>query len=172
MLADDDKMQRISKNLLRSDADYFVLAEARDGNALETAIRLAAKGGKRLKITFHCRDPLDFPYDAAWEIAKFVGEKSAYVARRVSASFDYIFHFIQLKNKNKKRLKSIYEMGYDRREDKIFMHPICLYDIGKDGWKWNYQISDEKREKGMEEDFENFLKFDFELKNLSKGGGN
>ncbi len=172
LLADDEEMQRISKNLLRSDADYFILAEARDGNALETAIRLAAKGGRRLKITFHCRDPLDFPYDAAWEVAKFMGENTELVAKKVAASFDYIFHFIQLKNKNQKRLKSIYEIEYDRKKETIRMHPICLYDIGCDSWEWNYHISKEKQDKGEEEDPNNFLSFDAELRNLSNGGCN
>ncbi|MBR3395461.1 MAG: Flp pilus assembly complex ATPase component TadA, partial [Firmicutes bacterium] len=49
LLADGEELQKISKNLLRSDADYFILAEARDGIALDTAVRIASKGTKRMK---------------------------------------------------------------------------------------------------------------------------
>ena len=107
LIADNDRLRKISKNLLRSDADYFILAEARDGNALDTAIRIASKGTRRMKITFHCREPENFPYDVAWEIASERGGDLQMIARRVATSFDYVFHFVQLKNKNQKRLWGI-----------------------------------------------------------------
>ena len=55
LIADNEELRKISKNLLRSDADYFILAEARDGNALETALKVASKGTRRMKLTFHCK---------------------------------------------------------------------------------------------------------------------
>ena len=70
IIADNEKLKHLSKNLLRSDADYFIIAEARDGIALDTAVKLASKGTRRIKITFHSRDPLDFSYDVAFEIIK------------------------------------------------------------------------------------------------------
>ena len=34
LIADGDRLSAITKNLLRSDADYFIMAEARDGACL------------------------------------------------------------------------------------------------------------------------------------------
>ena len=121
LIADNEKLKHLSKNLLRSDADYFILAEARDGIALDTAVKIASKGTRRMKITFHTRDPLDFSYDVAFEIVKSLGGNLDSTARKVAASFDFVFHFIQLKNKSQKRLKSIYELGINRETREITM---------------------------------------------------
>lgn len=168
LIADNEKLRRISKNLLRSDADYFILAEARDGNALETAIRIAAKGTKRMKITFHCRDPLNFPYDVAWEIVKATGGDMELTAKRVAISFDYIFHFVQLKNKSHKRLSGIYELSLDCLSEQINIKQICAYDFQKNLWKWDYRISPCKQDSGEEDNLEGFLRFSRELDFLAK----
>lgn len=167
LIADNDKMKHISKNLLRSDADYFILAEARDGIALDTAVKIASKGTKRMKITFHTREPLDFSYDVASEIVKSIGGSLETTARKVASSFDYIFHFIQLKNKNEKRLKSIHEMSLDRVTGKISMKELCSYDYKNDSWRWSYVISKEKQLLGEEENPVNFRLFLKELAYLS-----
>lgn len=166
LLADNDNLKNISKNLLRSDADYFILAEAREGVALDTAIRIAGKGTRRLKITFHTRDPKVFPYDVASEIVKSMGGDYRETARRAASSFDYIFHFIQLPDKSKKRLKGIYEMCYDRNKDEIIISSICNYDNVKETWIWTYCISQDKESLGMEESVENFESFRENLKIL------
>jgi len=167
LIADNEKLKFLSKNLLRSDADYFILAEARDGIALDTAIKIASKGTRRMKITFHTREPLDFSYDVAFEIVKSLGGDLESTARKVASSFDYIFHFIQLKNKSQKRLKSIYELGIDRDNLQIVMHEICRYEYQTDQWTWNCHISQEKRKAGEEEDPETVKEFIKELKLLS-----
>lgn len=167
LIADNEKLKHLSKNLLRSDADYFILAEARDGIALDTAVKIASKGTRRMKITFHTRDPLDFSYDIAFEIVKSLGGSLDSTARKVAVSFDYVFHFIQLKNKNQKRLKSIYELGIDRETQDISMKELCRYDHRTDNWRWEYTVSREKLVIGEEENtgaLEIFLK---ELSSLS-----
>lgn len=168
LIADNDRLKHLSKNLLRSDADYFILAEARDGNALDTAVKIASKGTRRMKITFHTRDPLDFPYDVAFEIIKSLGGDLESTARKVAASFDYIFHFIQLKNKNQKRLKSIYELSVHRNSGEICMKEICRYDHNLRSWIWEYVISGDKLAAGEEEDAEAMRVFVNELTNLAK----
>ena len=167
LIADNDKLKNISKNLLRSDADYFILAEARDGIALDTAIRIASKGTRRMKITFHTREPLDFPYDVAGEIVKSMGGDLDTVARNVAGNLDYVFHFIQLKNKSEKRLKSIYELGIDRNTRQIYMNELCKYNYTKDAWNWSYIISMDKSRMGLEENQESFELFSKELALLS-----
>lgn len=168
LIADNEKLLRISKNILRSDADYIIMAEARDGNALDTAIKMASKGTRRMKITFHCREPLDFPYDVAWEIVKATGGDAEMIAQRVALSFDYVFHFVQLKNKNQKRLHSIYELSLDREKREIKMIQICKYDFRSDRWQWRRSISNSKCDAGNEESPEAFLKFREHLDRLAK----
>lgn len=92
IIADNEKLKYLSKNLLRSDADYFIIAEARDGIALDTAVKLASKGTRRIKITFHSRDPLDFPYDVAFEIIKSIGGDLDSTAKRLLPAL--IIYFI------------------------------------------------------------------------------
>ena len=166
-IADNEKLKHLSKNLLRSDADYFIMAEARDGIALDTAVKLASKGTRRIKITFHTRDPLDFSYDVAFEIIKSLGGDLESTSKKVAASFDYIFHFIQLKNKNQKRLKSIHELGIDRNTREITIKEICRYNHKTDDWSWNCIISEDKKRMGEEENPESLEVFKRELAALS-----
>ncbi|GAB1475695.1 hypothetical protein MASR2M70_05270 [Bacillota bacterium] len=168
LIADNDELKRISKNLLRSDADYFILAEARDGNALETAVKIAAKGTRRMKLTFHCKEPRDFPYDAAWEIVKASGGDLALTAGKVAAGFDYVFHFVQLKNKSMKRLRSIHELSFDRKSGEIKMIKICAYDYGSDSWRWRNYIGSDKKEYAEEENAEALSRFCKELAGLAE----
>jgi pilus assembly protein CpaF len=170
LIADREKLQNISKNLLRSDADYFILAEARDGVALDTAVRMARKGTRRMKLTFHTRDPLSFAHDVAVEIVRTMGGDIEETARRVAGGFDYVFHFVQLKNKGKKRLRGIYEMGLDPESRRVVMTEICGYIHAKDRWRWRYHIGADKRVAGGEEDAEAFRRFDAALRGLAEGG--
>lgn len=156
LLADNEKLKNISKHLLRSDADYFILAEARDGNALDTALRIACKGTKRMKLTFHTRNPLDFPTEVATEIVKAAGGDLKLTVRKVAESFDYLFHFVQLADKSQKRLKGIYELSFNQKEERAETVPICTYSYEKDGWKWYCHIGKDKAKLGEEESPEEF----------------
>ena len=111
LVCDGERLSTISRNLLRSDADYFIIAEARDGIALDTAVRIARRGQGRLKMTFHTRDPLSFPEDAAVEITRSAGGDVNETASRVAGSFDYLFHFVSLRKNAAKKLRGIYEVG-------------------------------------------------------------
>ena len=104
-----------------------------------------------MKMTFHLRDPYDFPYDAAWEIVKTRGTALDETARKVAAGFDYIFHFVQLKDKRKKRLRGIYEMRAGRTAASIEIEPVCLYDFETDSWSFQNVFSPSKRAIASEE---------------------
>lgn len=169
LVADDDKLEGIIKNLLRSDADYFIIAEARNGIAVDTAVKIASKGNRRLKMTFHEREPCDFCMDAAAETVKSMGGDLQMTARAVAKSFDYIFHFIQLKDKSQKRLNSIYEISYEDRTRSVHYHRLCKYEPETDSWKWAYHISEDKQKAGEDEDAEAFKEFSSLLAEL--GGG-
>lgn len=168
ILAKDDKLKTVTKHLLRSDADYLIMAEARDGVALDTVLRIASKGTRRLKITFHERNPMNFPYDVAAEVMLSLGGDMDIIARRAADSFDYIFHFVQLKDKGKKRLKGIYEMYFDKITGKIIITQICAYNYQTNSWGWSYEISKDKVIAGIEENKESFETFSKLLRNLAK----
>lgn len=169
LIADGKELEGIVKRLLRSDADYFIIAEARDGIAVDTAVKTASKGNRRLKMTFHERQPCDFCHDAAAEIVKSLGGDLGMTARAVAKSFDYIFHFIQLRDKSQKRLRSIHEITYDEAGGVVRYRPVLEYDIGSDSWKWYSGISGEKVRDGMDEDAGVFERFRSILQEL--GGG-
>ena len=169
LIADGEDLKKITKNLMRSDADYFILAEARDGIALDTAVRIAAKGTKRMKMTFHSRQPRRFPIEAATEIVKQTGGDLNLTMQMVASSFDFIIHLIQLPDKSQKRLKSISQLSLsDSGEIKI--DTICEYDVGKDAWRFFDDIDDEKMEYGLENNAEAFGKMYSELEGLAKAG--
>ncbi|MBQ3921447.1 MAG: ATPase [Firmicutes bacterium] len=167
LIADGDRLLKISKNLLRSDADYFILAEARDGIALDTAVRVAAKGTKRMKITFHSRLPRSFPLEAATEIVKSTGGDMELTMKQVASSFDYLFHFIQLADKRKKRLKGIYQMSVSRNGS-INIKDICSYDPLADLWRFRNVIGASQAEYAREADPEALGIMRGELEKLSK----
>ncbi|MDR0885378.1 MAG: CpaF/VirB11 family protein [Clostridiales Family XIII bacterium] len=165
LLADGESLQSITKNLLRSDADYFIFAEARDAVALDTAIRLARKGTRRMKMTFHMSDPTMFARDVAIEIAHYTGQDLLETQKIVASSFDYIFHFIQLKDKGVKKLSAIYEIGVDDAQP--YTRPILTYDVISDVWHFHHNISEEKRIYGYTQSPEDFHEYDELLKDLS-----
>ncbi|MDR1797471.1 MAG: CpaF/VirB11 family protein [Clostridiales Family XIII bacterium] len=162
LVCDGERLAHVSRNLLRSDADYFILAEARDGIALDMAVRVARKGTGRMKMTYHTRDPLAFPEDAAVEIVRSLGGDVRETALRVAGSFDYLFHFASLPG-GAKRLKGIYEMGVraagPSAERSWHLHAICRHDQARDAWIWNNNISPDKRLRGEEGDPAAFAAF-------------
>ncbi len=168
LLADGEELQKISKNLLRSDADYFILAEARDGIALDTAVRIASKGTKRMKMTFHTRSPRLFPLEVATEIVKSTGGDLQLTMQKAAGSFDYIFHFIQLSDKSRKRLKGIYQMNVDE-QGAIAIEPICEYDPVEDSWRFTYRMGPAQEEYGRESDHMLLEQMKCQLKGLEEG---
>ena len=168
ILADQERLERISKNLMRSDADYFIFAEARDGNALDTAVRIAGKGTRHMKMTFHCGDPLSFAYDAAWEITGKRGGDLRLTARKVAASFDYIFHFVHCRKEDVKRLRSIHELSFDHETEQIRIWEICRYDQETSGWVFRETLNREKQTRAAEEDGEAAESFAAQLASLAK----
>ena len=167
LIADGEELKNISKCLLRSDADYFILAEARDGIALDTAVKIAAKGTKRMKLTFHSRDPENFPLEAASEIVKAVGGDLHLTMQMVASSFDILFHLVQLTDKSRKRLKGIYCMEYGGKGG-IEIAPICEYDIGTDSWSFYDRLGEAQKRYGMESCPDGFIKMQNELKRLAE----
>lgn len=111
LIADGEEMEGIVKNLMRSDADYFVFGEARDGVALNTALRVAERGGRRLKMTYHITNPLDFPLAVGHEIALKYGGDAKMHALRAALGFDFLIHLVS--EHGVKIVKDIYEVRGD-----------------------------------------------------------
>lgn len=172
LIADNEKLSGITKNLMRSDADYIVMGEAREGIALDTLLRITGKGTRRVKITYHCGNPEDFPYEVAAEIVKSLGGDQEFLAKRVASSFDYLFHFVQLRDKNQKRLKSISEMDIDREKGNIIVKPICQYDFLTEKWRFTSRIGESKIGIALQENANKYMDFERILAELgSRKGG-
>lgn len=167
LVAEGEVLEGVVKNIMRSDADYIIMAEARDGIALNIAVKVANKGTRRVKMTFHTTDTIDFCYDVADEIVKIYGGDLYSNIIKVAKSFHYIFNFIQLPDKSKKRLKGIYEIRYDPFEHQISIHQICKYVFWSDDWIWKYDIGEDKEILGQEEDLKALQQFKAELEMLS-----
>lgn len=166
IVADGENLKNVCKRLMRSDADYIIMAEARDGIALEAAVRVANKGTRRCKMTFHNKEPLDFCYDVATEIIKSEGGSIRSITEWVAMSVDYIFHFIQLKDKSKKRLNSIHEVYFDREKRQIIITKICKYNGNNDNWSWFAYVNEQIKKDGRIEDEISLDLFEEELKKL------
>lgn len=166
LIADGDRLKLISKNLLRSDADYFILAEARDGIALDTAVRLAAKGTKRMKLTFHSRQPQRFALEAATEIVKQTGGDLGLTMQMLASGFDYIFHFIQLPDKRQKRLRSIHHMNL-AEDGRIEVVPMCEYDVNGGCWRFYESIGPAQLQYGLESSAEDLALMKEQLRELA-----
>ena len=168
LIADDDELGNIIKPIMRSDADYIIAAEARDGRALNISMRAANKGTRRCKTTYHTTDPTDICYDIADEVVKFYGGDMYNTISKVAKSFHYVFHFIQLADKSKKRLKGIYEIRFNRYKHSISIHQICKYNYKNDNWQFKYDIGEDKEEIGNEENEKALEAFKSQVKELER----
>lgn len=141
LVADGEDLKKIVKIIMRSDADYIVLGEARDGVALNTAVKIANKGTRRVKMTFHTSDVVDFCYDVADEIVKIYGGSLYSTILKVAKSFQFVFQFVQLRDKSQKRLNAIFEIQYDGSMNAIVMHQVCKYLPREERWVWSSNLS-------------------------------
>jgi len=167
ILADDDKLKSVVKQLMRSDCDWMVFGEARDALSLYTALEIGSTGTRGMMLTFHDKDPREVPRDIAIRI---VGEMQGGVdiyTEKVAKTFDYIMHFIQLKDKSQKRLSAIYELTYDRENRQAVTKQICKYMPATDDWQWKYILDTYKEEEGDTEDEEALKLYKEELQRLA-----
>lgn len=168
LVADGQELKKIVKGLLRLDADYLIMAEARDGIALKIALSVASRGTKRVKMTYHTSDPTDFCYDVASEIVQeFGGDTLAYTVK-MAKSYHYIFDFAQMKDKSLKKLKGIYEIRFNHQTFEVSMVQICKYDIRSNTWKFKYTMGRDKEEVGAFENPEALQLFHQELQRLEQ----
>ena len=168
VVADGKELKRIIKSLVRSDADYMVMAEARDGVALNIAVQVANKGTRRVKSTFHTSDPADFCYDAANEIVNEFGGNLHMIILKVAKSYHYLYELIQLKDKTKKRLNAVHELRYNNDSHEITLHQIMKYNRKTDSWTFKCDIGPDKEYIGEQENEEAFHIFRNELERLEK----
>ncbi|MCP1312084.1 hypothetical protein [Paenibacillus tyrfis] len=168
MIADGDRLSKIIKPLMRSDGDYLITAEARDGIALKISLDVTKKGTRRVKMTYHTSDPIDFCYDVATEIVQQFGGDIWATTIKMAKGYHYLFEFTQLKDKSQKRLKGIFEIRYNPNTLEISIHQICRYDFLKDDWTFKYDIGADKEAIAQQEDYEAFQVFQKELKKLAE----
>ena len=169
IIADGENLIALSKQILRSDADYIVMAEARDGYAFYIMVEAANKGTNRMKATMHLSHQEDFAYDVANKIHSVMGGKLDYIIAKVAKSFNYIIEMVQLpENKSQKRLMSITEVRYDDVNHEISYHTICKYHKETNSWSFRYDIGQSIETLGRFENPTALEVFKNTLKDLSK----
>lgn len=168
LVADGKSLKTIIKPLMRGDGDYLIMAEARDAVALYIALKATTKGTRRVKSTFHTSDVTEFVYDAASEIIQEFGGELWPTIIKVAKGYHYLYEFVQLKDKSKKRLKGVYELRYNPRTFEITVHQIVKYDFKTDDWAYKFDIGADKEEIAYQEDYESFKVFSNELKKLAE----
>lgn len=153
LVASGEELFKLASEILKSDADYIIVQEVRDGYTAYIAVEAGNKGTNRLKITLHLQNPPDFCYDMANKIQGVFGGNIDYQMVRVANSFNLLFEMIQLPNDRKqKRLKSIYEIRYDNNTNEISYHKLCEYQRESDSWCYFYSVGERIKEIG---EFEN-----------------
>jgi len=167
LVADGEKLSGITKQLMRSDGDYIICGEARDGNMLNLLVEIANRGTRHCKSTIHLTDVFDLPYDMANMIVNKKGGSLDHTIIKVAKSFHYVFSFIQLPDRSKKRLKGIYEIRYDYMSHRISIHQICKYELESDSWTFTCDIGSDKEAIAREENYQAFLSYSQELKVLA-----
>lgn len=169
LIADEDDLDDVVKPIMRSDGDYLIMGEARDGKSLNVAVELTKKGTRRVKVSFHTGSPTNFCFDVALLISKQLGGDVWANMIQVAEGFHYIYSFLQLPHdKSKKKLKGIYEIRFNPETLLISTHQICKYNQQTDDWEYMFDIGERIEEIGMEENPVAFLQFKEMLKQLSE----
>lgn len=164
----EEKLSKIRSSIMRSDADYVIMAEARDAYAYDIALKSANVGTRRCKLTSHVNSPLDLPYEFAKEIVRVFGGNIRDEIISIAKTYTLNLHFINLpKDKSQKRLEGIYIFDYDINTHKISINTLCKYNILDDKWTFNYYVSNYMKKVGHEQDYEAFNNFCKILKLLS-----
>lgn len=152
---------------MRSDADYVIMAEARDAYAYDIGLKSASVGTRRCKLTAHINTPHDFPYEFAKELTRAFGGDIQHEAISVAKAFTMSLHFINYpQHKAKKRLEGIYVFEYNPNTYEIFIHTLCKYSVLDDSWSYNYCITKDMENIGTEQNYEAFKTMCNELKKL------
>lgn len=168
IVADDEDLDIVGKPIMRSDGDYLLMMEARDGRALRMMLFITKKGTRRVKGTFHTGYPEDFCHDVAEAIVSIYGGEIWSYMIQVAKGFQYLFEFVQLPHdKSKKRLKGLYEIRLDPNNLNITTHKIIEYDSSTDSWTYNYTFGDAVERIGNEENPHAFNEFKNTLKELA-----
>ncbi|QSX04919.1 Flp pilus assembly complex ATPase component TadA [Sedimentibacter sp. zth1] len=165
----EEKLSKIRASIMRSDADYVIMAEARDAYAFDIALKSANVGTRRCKLTAHVNEPFDFPYEFAKEITRTFGGNMQFEAISVAKAYTLNFHFINHpKNRSQKRLEGIYIFDFNPFTYEIYIYTLCKYNILMDDWTYNFCVTDNMENIGKEQNYDAFLIMCEELKKLVK----
>ncbi len=168
IVADGNKLKNIIKPLMRADGDYLIMAEARDAVALYIALKATTKGTRRVKSTFHSSDATDFVYDAANDIVQEFGGDLWATVIKLAKGYHYLYEFVQIKDKSRKRLKGIYEIRFNQSQLTVSVHQIMKYNFQTDDWSYKFDVGEDKEEIALQEDYESYKIFRNELKKLAE----
>lgn len=170
LIVEKENLKEIIKSIVRSDADYYVFAEARDGLSLYVALDVSSRGQNRMKMTYHINHSKikNICFDIARRIVYEMGGSIYGTILDIAQTFHYVIEMRQLEDKSQKRLAGIYEIRLNNKTGNIEIHTICKYDQKTDSWTWNYTIGPDKIDVGTFENEMALKRFDFNLKMLAE----
>lgn len=169
MIADNEELDGILKPLMRSDGDYLIMGEARDGRALRQMLMITKKGTRRVKGTFHTGFAEDFCYDIAQEIVNIYGGDVRSYMIQAAKGFNFLFEFASSsENRGEKKLKGIHEICLDMETLMVSTNQICRYNLETKDWEYNGSLSERTLQLGLEEDENAIVVFQDSLIRLAK----
>ncbi|MGN0659967.1 MAG: ATPase, T2SS/T4P/T4SS family [Emergencia sp.] len=138
LIADGEKLDSITKSLLRGDNDYILLEEMRDAAAFHLALEITSTGTARSKATIHDHDGINVPYKMAARIREVYGGDIRELIAQVYKNFDYVIELSQFPgDKSRKIMRGIIEYSYDAEKDQVAARRVCSYDFQRGKWLWN-----------------------------------
>lgn len=159
-------IEKTIRHALRVDHDYVIFQEVR-GIEAEGAMKATERGSTGLLMSYHITDPANTPEQLAGHIIdEFPNRRLPNEIRRISKQLDIGITMETLKG-NRKKVTSIYEICYDRKEDKAWINYLMVYNRKLDKWEYNCDISEGLVKKIMERDEQKANEFIAHLKKQS-----
>lgn len=134
------------RHALRVDHNYLIFQEVR-GIEAEGAIKATERGTTGLLMSYHITDPTSTPEQLAGHIIdEFPNRRLSNEIRRISKYLD-IGITMETFEGNKKKVTSIYEICYEKKEDRAYINYLMKYDEKHDRWEYNDEISEGLKQK-------------------------
>lgn len=125
LVADGERLENITKSILRGDNDYVLMEEMRDALAYKICLELLEIGTKRSKVTIHHGNTISLPYKIASKVRESYGGEIKNLLVKVFEGFDVVIHLSQRQGENdKKVMDSIHLLNYDSINDEAELHVL------------------------------------------------
>lgn len=132
---------------LRLDHDYVIVQEVR-GIEAEGAIAGTERGRNGLLMSYHITAPENTPLQLAQHIVDvYPNRTQKNEVKRIANALD--IGITMESRKGKKKVTSMYEIGFDITRNQAFINYLIYYNRQKQQWEYNSKISKEFKKRIM-----------------------